>query len=138
MKKIQVMMFMLLVATMGITVQSCSKEETTIKYVNVAYGRGDLSTIYYENRDLVTIAGDPESLSDEDAEKVLGLLNAIKSADQSMESSSFDSMTDKKAVSIYQTALSSFVTGKGFSGYLLIFKIEDNKKTEIGRVTFSE
>ena len=143
MKLFAKMLLMLLVAVMGMSVQSCSKEETKIVNSQVAYGRGDGSTIYYGDKSLSTIiylsSANPQTVTEAEAAAVLALNSAVTAADQELQS--YGAMTDSQAIKIYQNALKSFVSGKGYSGYLPIYRYDEGKeenKTEIGRITFSE
>ncbi len=134
---------MLLVAVMGMSLQSCSKEETKIVTQNVGYGRGELSTIYYGQKSVMSIitmaASNPKSVTEEEAAAALVFTNAVKAGDD--ELNNYAVMTDSQALKIYQNALKSLTSGKGYSGYLPIYRFDDNKesnKKEIGRINFSE
>ena len=135
---------MLLVAVMGMSLQSCSKEETSIvNPTSVGYGRGELSTVYYGQKSVMTIitmaASNPKSVSEEEFVAATLLANAVSTGDNELQNWAY--MSDEKAVQIYQQALKSLTSGKGYSGYLPIYRFEENKeanKKEIGRITFSE
>lgn len=144
MKLLSKMLLMLLVAVMGMSLQSCSKEETSIvSPTSVGYGRGELSTVYYGQKSVMTIitmaASDPKSVTEEEFAAATLLVNAVSSGDNELQNWAY--MSDDKAVQIYQQALKSLTSGKGYSGYLSIYRFEDNKeenKREIGRITFTE
>lgn len=55
MKKVQTLMLMLLVAVMGMTVQSCSKEETKTISGETDYFRKPLTDLNYKGRKLPII-----------------------------------------------------------------------------------
>ena len=144
MKLFSKMLLMLLVAVMGMSLQSCSKEETKIvNPTSVGYGRGELSTVYYGQKSVMSIitmaASDPKSVSEEEYAAAIVLTSAVATGDTELQS--YASMTDSQAVSIYQKALKSLTSGKGYSGYLPIYRFDDNKesnKKEIGRISLSE
>ena len=144
MKLLSKMLLMLLVAVMGMSLQSCSKEETSIvNPTSVGYGRGELSTVYYGQKSVMTIitmaASNPKSVSEEEFAAATLLANAVSSGDNELQNWAY--MSDDKAIQIYQQALKSLTSGKGYSGYLPIYRFEENKeanKKEIGRITFSE
>jgi hypothetical protein len=84
-------------------------------------------------------ASDPKSVSEEEYAAAIVLTSAVATGDTELQS--YASMTDSQAVSIYQKALKSLTSGKGYSGYLPIYRFDDNKesnKKEIGRISFSE
>lgn len=144
MKLLSNMLLMLLVAVMGMSMQSCSKEETKIvNPTDVGYGRGELSTVYYGQKSVMTIVttaiSSPQSVSEKEYTAALLFTSAVKDGDDELQS--YAAMTDNQAVSIYQKALKSFTSGKGFSGYLPIYRFDKNSeanKKEIGRISFSE
>ncbi len=144
MKLFSKMLLMLLVAVMGMSLQSCSKEETKIvNPTSVGYGRGELSTVYYGQKSVMSIitmaASNPKSVTEEEAAAALVFTNAVKAGDD--ELNNYAVMTDSQALKIYQNALKSLTSGKGYSGYLPIYRFDDNKesnKKEIGRINFSE
>ena len=135
-------MLMLLVAVMGLSVQSCSKEETkVVNPTKVAYGRGELSTIYYGQKSVMTIitmaASGSQSVTEKEAKAAIFFANAVKTGDDELKSSA--ALTDSQAVKIYKNAMKSLVSGQGFSGYLPIYRYdEDDNEKEIGRITFTE
>ncbi len=130
-------MLMLLVAVMGLSVQSCSKEETTVvNPTKVAYGRGNLANVYYGGKSVVDIALNP-SRTQEEAAAVSALNNAVSAGDQELKNSS--ALTDSQAVKIYNNAMKSLLSGKGYSGYFIIYRYDgDDNEKEIGRITFTE
>ena len=133
-------MLMLLVAVMGLSVQSCSKEETkVVNPTKVAYGRGELSTIYYGQKSVMTIitmaASGSQSVTEKEAKAAIDFANAVKTGDDELKTATMDS----EAVKIYKNALKSLVSGQGFSGYLPIYRYDgDDNEKEIGRITFTE
>ena len=130
-------MLMLLVAVMGLSVQSCSKEETkVVNPTNVAYGRSDLANVSYGGKSVVEIALSTSPTEEEKA-AVSALNTALNAGDQELKNSG--AMTDSQAVKIYKNAMKSLLTGKGYSGYFIIYRYDgDDNEKEIGRITFTE
>ena len=130
-------MLMLLVAVMGLSVQSCSKEETkVVNPSNVSYGRGNLANVYYGGKSVVAIALSTSPTEEEKA-AVSALNTALNAGDQELKNSG--AMTDSQAVKIYKNAMKSLLSGKGYSGYFIIYRYDgDDNEKEIGRITFTE
>ena len=127
-------MLMLLVAVMGLSVQSCSKEET--KVANVSYGRSNLANVSYGGKSVVEIALSTSPTEEEKA-AVSALNTALNAGDQELKNSG--AMTDSQAVKIYKNAMKSLLSGKGYSGYFIIYRYDgDDNEKEIGRITFTE
>ena len=133
MKKVQTLMLMLLVAVMGMTVQSCSKEETKTISGETDYFRKPLTDLNYKGKKVTDYTAQ-EVAGDE----VLGAFAvALSSADASMGSLSYGS--DATVMKIYQNAMADFTYGKGFEGYILITKRDSGgSETEVGRVSFTK
>ena len=130
-------MLMLLVAVMGLSVQSCSKEETkVVNPSNVSYGRSNLANVSYGGKSVVDIALNPSRTQKED-DAVSALNKALYKGDKELENSG--AMTDSQAVKIYNNAMKSLLSGQGYSGYFIIYRYDgDNNEKEIGRITFTE
>ena len=133
MKKVQTLMLMLLVAVMGMTVQSCSKEETKTISGETEYFRKPLTDLNYKGKKVTDYTAQ-EVAGDE----VLGAFAvALSSADASMGSLSYGS--DATIMKIYQNAMADFTYGKGFEGYILITKSDSGgSEKEVGRITFTK
>lgn len=138
-------MLMLLLVVMGMTVQSCSKEETKIVGgETVAFLRDDFSkTLKFRGVDFSEFANEAAitKLAVEDQELVLLFLNAVAQGDKEVESLMVSGSvpSDSKVLSIYNNELSSFKSGKGFEGYIIISKtVNGGRATEIGRITFTK
>ena len=141
MKKIQSMMLMLLVVVMGMTVQSCSKEETKIidggivTYSRQAYN----NTLKYKDRAFGDYL-DPTvyaQLSQSEGADLNNFIALVNAADETMKASS--SATDSYVLSIYEQSLKNYKSGKGFEGYILITKSKNGgSETEVGKITFTK
>ena len=137
MKKIQAMMLMLLVVVMGMSVQSCTKEETTIGGVGVTvtWGRENPAyTIKYLGKyyaEYLTEAG-MSQLSESERAVLNAFAIAVSEADKEIDNSY--NLTDSQVLNIYNTKVAPFKSGKGFEGYLLITK----NSSELGRITFTK
>ena len=69
-----------------------------------------------------------------DLNKFIALVNT---ADATMKAST--GATDSFILSIYESALKSYKSGKGFEGYILITKSTNGgSDTEVGRITFTK
>jgi hypothetical protein len=143
MKVLSKMLLMLLVAVMGLGVQSCTKEETTIVTTRVTYQRGDCSNVYYKGKNLMTIynqaSTNPQAVTDEEATALSVMNSALSAGDRALDS--YDVLSDSQVMDIYKTAMKLLVSGEGYSGYLPIYRFDDGKeenKKEIGRITFTE
>ena len=128
-------MLMLLVAVMGLSVQSCSKEETkVVNPSNVSYGRGNLANVSYGGKSVVDIALSSSRTKEED-DAVSALNKALNAGDQELKTATMDS----EAVKIYKNAMKELLSGKGYSGYFIIYRYDgDDNEKEIGRITFTE
>ena len=117
MKLFSKMLLMLLVAVMGMSLQSCSKEETKIvNPTSVGYGRGELSTVYYGQKSVMSII----TMAARASFIVGSSLAARRSA---------------------TGLLSEYDFPKSPFRQLTIYRFDDNKesnKKEIGRISFSE
>ena len=117
MKKIQSMILMLLVVVMGMTVQSCSKEETKIidggivTYSRQAYN----NTLKFKDRAVGdyldhTVYAQLSQSEGADLNNFIALVNA---ADETLKASS--DATDSFVLNLYEGALKSYKSGKGFA-----------------------
>jgi len=141
MKKIQSMMLMLLVVVMGMTVQSCSKEETKIidggivTYSRQAYN----NTLKFKDRAVGDYL-DPTvyaQLSQSEGADLNNFIALVNAADETLKASS--DATDSFVLNLYEGALKSYKSGKGFEGYIQITKSTNGgSSTEVGRITFTK
>ena len=141
MKKIQSMMLMLLVVVMGMTVQSCSKEETKIIDGGiVTYSRQAFNnTLKFKDRavDDYRDATAYAQLSQNEIADLNNFIALVNAADETLKAS--NNASDSFVLSIYEEALKSYKSGKGFEGYIQITKsINDGSPTEVGRITFTK
>ena len=140
MKKIQSMMLMLLVVVMGMTVQSCSKEETKISGSVVTYSRQAYNnTLKFKDRAVGDYL-DPTvyaQLSQSEGTDLNNFIALVNAADETLKASS--DATDSFVLNLYEGALKSYKSGKGFEGYIQITKSTNGgSSTEVGRITFTK
>lgn len=132
MKKIQSMMLMLLVAVMGMCVQSCTKEETTT--IGYVYSRQPLTELLYNDKAMT-------SMTEEDilADQTLAAFGiALQAADNSAKQ--LVGASGDAFMNIYKNAFASFTSGKGFEGYILFTKskLGSDYQEELGKITFTK
>lgn len=132
MKKFQSMMLMLLVAVMGMAVQSCGSDEETTT-VTYTYSRKPLNNLTYNGKVLTSYTE-----AEVQADAVLTSFGlALVEADQSLQNQSY--VSESSIMSIYRNALSPFTSGKGFEGYVLLVKQRTGgNEEELGRITFTK
>ena len=145
MKKIQSMMLMLLVAVMGMCVQSCGDDDNTPSggYEKVGYVREDFNnTLSFQGKYFSefskpeTVAQLPES----DQMVLLNFITSVKDADASLQEFVDGGVTaaDSKVLSTYKKHLENFISGKGFEGYIKITKVKNGVTSDVGTVTFTK
>lgn len=145
MKKIQSMMLMLLVAVMGLCVQSCGDDDDTPSggYEKVGYVREDFNNTlkfqgkyFSEYSKQETVAQLPES----DQMLLLNFITSVKDADASLQEFVDGGATaaDSRVLSTYKKHLESFISGKGFEGYIKITKVKNGVTSDVGTVTFTK
>ena len=145
MKKIQSMMLMLLVAVMGLCVQSCGDDDNTPSggYEKVGYVREDFNnTLKFQGKNFSeyskqeTVAQLPEN----DQMLLLNFITAVNDADASLQEFVDGGVTaaDSRVLSTYKKHLENFISGKGFDGYIKITKVKNGTTSEVGTITFTE
>ena len=126
-------MLMLLVAVMGMCVQSCgSDSDTTI--VTYVYSRQPLTNVSYNGKAMTSMT-EAEILADVTlTEFAIALQSADASAKQLVTASENDFLN------IYRNAFAPFTSGKGFEGYILFTKTKSgsDKEEELARITFTK
>jgi len=145
MKKIQSMMLMLLVAVMGLCVQSCGDDDNTPSggYEKVGYVREDFNnTLKFQGKNFSEYSK-PETvaqLSESDQMLLLNFIASVKDADASLQEFVDGGVTaaDSKVLSTYKKHLENFISGKGFEGYIKITKVKNGDKSDVGTVTFTK
>jgi hypothetical protein len=145
MKKIQSMMLMLLVAVMGMCVQSCGDDDdnTPSGYNSVAYVREDFSTtLKFQGRNMSAYADASvvAQLSQDDQLVLVAFLSSIKQADASLQAL-VDGGTipaDAKVISTYKKFIEDYLTEKGFEGIIKISKVRNGSSSEIGTIEFTK
>ena len=143
MKKIQSMMLMLLVVVMGMTIQSCEKEETKIVGGGVVtYSREPFTTTLKFKDVLCEEYQNPMVLAQLTQDELLvfnTFATLVSQADNSMKNLDSSNATDSNVLNIYKSYLKEYQSGKGFEGYIKITKSTNGgSPTEIGRITFTK
>ena len=139
------MMLMLLVAVMGLCVQSCGDDDDTPSggYEKVGYVREDFNNTlkfqgkyFSEYSKQETVAQLPES----DQMLLLNFITSVKDADASLQEFVDGGATaaDSRVLSTYKKHLESFISGKGFEGYIKITKVKNGVTSDVGTVTFTK
>ena len=139
------MMLMLLVAVMGMCVQSCGSDDdnTPSGYNSVAYVREDFSTtLKFQGRNMSAYADASvvAQLSENDQLVLVAFLSSIKQADASLQAL-VDGGTipaDAKVISTYKKFIEDYLTEKGFEGYIKISKVRNGSSSEIGTIEFTK
>ena len=145
MKKIQSMMLMLLVAVMGMCVQSCGDDDNTPSggYEKVGYVREDFNNTlkfqgkyFSEYSKQETVAQLPES----DQMLLINFITSVKDADASLQEFVDGGATaaDSRVLSTYKKHLENFISGKGFEGYIKITKTKNGDTSDVGTISFSK
>ena len=146
MKKIQSMMLMLLVAVMGMCVQSCGDDDDNTPsggYEKVGYVREDFNNTlkfqgkyFSEYSKQETVA----QLSESDQTVLLNFITSVKDADASLQEFVDGGVTaaDSRVLSTYKKHLENFISGKGFEGYIKITKVKNGVTSDVGNVTFTK
>ena len=144
MKKIQSMMLMLLVAVMGMCVQSCGDDDNTPSgYNSVTYVREDFSTtLKFQGRNMSAYADASvvAQLSQNDQLVLVAFLSSIKQADASLQAlvEGGTIPADAKVISTYKKFIEDYLTEKGFEGYIKISKVRNGSSSEIGTIEFTK
>ena len=136
------MMLMLLVVVMGMTIQSCEKEETKIIGGGVVtYSRESLTTLKFKDV-LFEEYQNPMVLAQLTQDELLvfnTFATLVSQADNSMKNLDSSNATDSNVLNIYKSYLKEYQSGKGFEGYIKITKCTNGgSPTEIGRITFTK
>lgn len=146
MKKIQSMMLMLLVAVMGMCVQSCGSDDDNTPsggYEKIGYVRENFNnTLKFQGKNFSeyskqeTVAQLPES----DQTVLLNFITSVKDADASLQEFVDGGVTaaDSRVLSTYKKHLENFISGKGFEGYIKISKVRNGSSSEIGTIEFTK
>jgi len=146
MKKIQSMMLMLLVAVMGMCVQSCGSDDDNTPsggYEKIGYVRENFNnTLKFQGKNFSeyskqeTVAQLPES----DQTVLLNFITSVKDADASLQEFVDGGVTaaDSRVLSTYKKHLENFISGKGFEGYIKITKVKNGVTSDVGTVTFTK
>ena len=145
MKKIQSMMLMLLVAVMGLCVQSCGDDDNTPSggYEKVGYVRENFNnTLKFQGKNFSEYSK-PETvaqLSESDQMLLLNFIASVKDADASLQEFVDGGATaaDSRVLSTYKKHLENFISGKGFEGYIKITKVKNGDTSDVGTVTFTK
>jgi hypothetical protein len=145
MKKIQSMMLMLLVAVMGMCVQSCGSDDdnTPSGYNSVTYVREDFSTtLKFQGRNMSAYADASvvAQLSQNDQLVLVAFLSSIKQADASLQAlvEGGTIPADAKVISTYKKFIEDYLTEKGFEGNIKISKVRNGSSSEIGTIEFTK
>ena len=139
------MMLMLLVAVMGLCVQSCGDDDNTPSggYEKVGYMREDFNNTlkfqgkyFSEYSKQETVA----QLSESDQMLLLNFITSVKDADASLQEFVDGGATaaDSRVLSTYKKHLENFISGKGFEGYIKITKVKNGDTSDVGTVTFTK
>ena len=136
---------MLLVAVMGLCVQSCGDDDNTPSggYEKVGYVREDFNnTLKFQGKNFSEYSK-PETvaqLSESDQMLLLNFIASVKDADASLQEFVDGGVTaaDSKVLSTYKKHLENFISGKGFEGYIKITKVKNGDKSDVGTVTFTK
>ena len=139
------MMLMLLVAVMGMCVQSCGDDDNTPSggYEKVGYVREDFNnTLKFQGKNFSEFSK-PETvaqLSESDQMVLLNFLTSVKDADASLQEFVDGGATaaDSRVLSTYKKHLENFISGKGFEGYIKITKVKNGMTSDVGTVTFTK
>ena len=143
MKKIQSMMLLLLVAVMGMCVQSCGDDDNTSTGGDrISYVREDFSrTLKFEGRYFSEYNDETvNELPQTQKATLLSFVVSYKQADASLQLL-IDGGTipaDAKVVSTYKKYLEDYLTEKGFEGYIKISKVRNGNSSEIGTIEFTK
>ena len=146
MKKIQSMMLMLLVAVMGMCVQSCGSDDDNTPsggYEKVGYVREDFNNTLKFQGKYFSEFSKPETvaqLSESDQMLLLNFLTSVKDADASLQEFVDGGATaaDSRVLSTYKKHLENFISGKGFEGYIKITKTKNGDTSDVGTISFSK
>ena len=144
MKKIQTLMLMLLVAVMGMTVQSCGDDDNSTSGDNkVGYIREDFSkTLKFQDRYISEYSDEAtvKKLSEDQQMTLLAFFTAIKEADASLQTLVDGGTTpaDAKVISTYKKYVEEFTNNKGFEGTIKITKVKNGTTSEVGTITFTK
>ena len=145
MKKIQSMMLMLLVAVMGMCVQSCGSDDdnTPSGYNSVGYVREDFSkTLKFMDRYWGEYSNEAiaAKLTAEERLLFLSFVAAVSQADASLQDlvNAGSTPADSKVLSSYYKYLEDYTSGKGFEGYIKITKVKNGDTSDVGTVTFTK
>jgi len=140
------MMLMLLVAVMGMCVQSCGDDDDNTPsggYEKVGYVREDFSTtLKFQGRNMSAYADASvvAQLSQDDQLVLVAFLSSIKQADASLQAL-VDGGTipaDAKVISTYKKFIEDYLTEKGFEGIIKISKVRNGSSSEIGTIEFTK